>query len=156
MKPGSSCLSSTTVVDSSGKTPSGFIESTVTSLGDYDECIELKSPPKDDVQGKYCLIDIFPIGYKNHQQRNDGKISLNSMQHFNSSAYYFGICFPSKCSVQDVRTLVKHVLKPYPLMVEGDLTCDTQVREFSPSPSTKHTIFLADLIVSKFLASCIN
>ena len=113
------------MIDSSGKIPAGFTEGTVTSLGDYDECIELKSPVVDDVQGKYCLIDIFPIGYKNGAKRADGKISLNSMQHFNASAYYFGLCFPSKCSTQDVKQIVQHVLKPYPLAVEGDLNCDT-------------------------------
>lgn len=117
------------VVDSSGKTPSGFMEATVTSLGDYDECLEIQSPKsiQDDIRGKYCLIDIFPMGYRNRQKgRKDGKITLNQMQHFNSSAYYFGLCFPSKCSTIDVKKIVSHVLKPYPLMVEGDITCDTQ------------------------------
>lgn len=114
------------MIDSSGKIPPGFTDGTVTSLGDYDECIEIKSPTVDDVEGKYCLIDIFPIGYKNRAKRTDGKISLNSMQYFNASAYYFGLCFPSKCSTSDVKKLVQHVLKPFPLMVEGDLNCDTK------------------------------
>lgn len=115
------------MIDSSGKIPAGFTEGTVTSLGDYDECLEIASPKADDVQGKYCLVDIFPMGYKNRTKRTDGKISLNSMQHFNASAYYFGLCFPSKCSTQDVKKLLQHVLKPYPLMVEGDINCDTKV-----------------------------
>jgi len=112
------------VIDSSGKTPTAFLEGTVTSLGDYDECLAISSPGAD-IKGKYCLVDIFPMGYKNRERRKDGKVSLNSMQYFKASAYYFGLCFPSSCSENDVRVVVSEVVKPFPLMVKGDLNCDT-------------------------------
>lgn len=115
------------MIDSSGKTPAAFLEGTVTTLGDYDECLAIKGTTDEvgDIFGQYCMVDVFPMGYKNGRRRTDGQVSLNSMQFFNASAYYFGLCFPSQCSTDDVRNIVKEVLKPYPLMVEGDLHCDT-------------------------------
>lgn len=114
------------VVDSSGKIPAAFLDGTVTSPGDYDECIGIKGQDDGDIYGKYCMVDMFPHGYEQDKRRTDGKVSLSSMRHFTQSAYYFGLCFPNACSPSDVRGLVKEVLKPYPLLIEGDLHCDTK------------------------------
>lgn len=47
------------------------------------------------------------------------------MRFLKKSPYYFGICLPSQCSPEDTRKLFKTVLKPFPLAVEGEITCDT-------------------------------
>lgn len=114
------------LIDSSGKTPTAFLEGSVTSMGDYDECIGSKSP-NGEVSGMYCMTDIFPMGYKGKIPRSDDRVSLNSMQHINDSAYYFGQCWPNGCSGRDIKNLVTEVIKPYPLMVYGDHSCDTRV-----------------------------
>lgn len=119
-------------VDSSAKTSSGFLEGSVTSFGDYDECVNIQEPDSNpnpnehNLAGMYCLADIFPEGYIGKEKRKDGKVSLNQMQRFNNTGYYFGLCFPSHCSTSDVRTILTAVLKPYPLRVYGYLHCDTR------------------------------
>ncbi|KAI1298484.1 hypothetical protein HDE_04186 [Halotydeus destructor] len=111
-------------LDASGKTPAAFLEGTVSSFGDYDECLDISSHNTDGaISGKYCMVDIFPRRPK--KDLTPGRISLATPQHFNASAYYIGLCFPSACTVPDVRVLVKKVLEPFPLLVQGDLHCDT-------------------------------
>ena len=118
------------MLDSSSKTPSAFIDGTVTSLGDYDQCLSITKGPLSPVDGKYCLVDVFPLDYTN-ASRKDGqlkdkkRVSLNKMRYFRDSAYYFAICLPSECSEEDTRSLFKSALKDLPLAVEGFISCDT-------------------------------
>ena len=113
------------MIDSSGKTPPAFLQGTVTELADYDECVDIISTD-ETVNGMYCMTDIFPMGYKGKIPRTDGQVSLNSMQHINNSAYYFGLCFPDGCNSEDVRVIMNKVLEPFPLKVYGDHSCNTR------------------------------
>lgn len=102
----------------------------VSSLGDYDQCLSITKDSLSPVDGKYCLVDIFPLDYKNvskkqGQMKDKSRVSLIKMRHFRDSAYYFSICLPSECSEQDTRSLFKSVLKDLPLAVEGYISCDT-------------------------------
>lgn len=110
------------MLDASAKMPSSFLESTITSMGDYDECLAVDN---HGFTGKYCMVDVFPLRPQEHVWRKDilhfGKYSF-----FNGTAYFFGLCFPSTCSEDDVRSLTQNVLKDHPLSVTGEVSCVTR------------------------------
>jgi hypothetical protein len=110
------------ILDASAKIPSSFLESTVTSLGDYDECLSITN---HDYIGKYCMVDVFPLRPQEHTWKPE-LLHLGKYSFFNGTAYFFGLCFPSTCSKSDVRSLTQSVLKDHPLSVEGDVTCVTR------------------------------
>lgn len=154
-----------TVIDSSGKTPSGFIDGFITSLGDYDQCLAIStSSPIGAIDGKYCLVDVFPLAYNSSlPEERRSKISLNKMHHFRKSAYYFSICLPSQCTPSDTRSLFKLVLKPFPVAVEGDISCDTsysiswytRLSEMKPI-SIAAAIYLSTIILLVIIATCLH
>ncbi|GBM36610.1 hypothetical protein AVEN_170777-1 [Araneus ventricosus] len=50
------------MMDATGKPSGGLMEGTSTALGDYDECLDVKSPSGYPVTGEYCLLEIKPPG----------------------------------------------------------------------------------------------
>ncbi|GFT66416.1 putative transposable element [Trichonephila clavipes] len=53
-----------TVVDASGRLPSGTLEGTLTDLGDYDQCLDVVQPKKSkhiNIQGQYCTLEVQPV-----------------------------------------------------------------------------------------------
>ena len=53
-------------MDASGKVPEGILSGTLSSLGDYDECLDTKlMDPESEVSrivtGQYCSINIKPF-----------------------------------------------------------------------------------------------
>ncbi|XP_035207696.1 uncharacterized protein LOC118182460 [Stegodyphus dumicola] len=49
------------LLDSSGRFPEGFLSGTVTSLGNYEECVKLKvNETKFKMQGQYCTLNLIP------------------------------------------------------------------------------------------------
>ncbi len=123
-----------TVFDSFGRfPPPGFAEGIQSSFGDYDQCLEIKSPNfKDSKQfeGQYCLLKLilpFPTqeSYKEgepvHQEfelrsqslRNfklekyiSVKNFIETINRWNGTFYRFGICMPSVCSGREVENMV--------------------------------------------------
>lgn len=91
-----------TVIESAGKLPPGFLESTVTSFGDYDECLAIESNDEENVVGQYCMTDIFPIG-KNEDEYRKKVIYLKSLPLFKGSPFLIGLCFPTACSFKDIK-----------------------------------------------------
>ncbi|CAG2103166.1 unnamed protein product [Medioppia subpectinata] len=50
------------IFDSMGKLPSGLSDGVITSFGDYDQCLAVKSGPQMNtktIYGKYCLVKPF-------------------------------------------------------------------------------------------------
>lgn len=53
------------VLDASGKFPEGILDGTFTSLGAYDECLDIKLTDlrnsTDAAKGQYCAVNILPL-----------------------------------------------------------------------------------------------
>ncbi|KAI1303725.1 hypothetical protein HDE_02217 [Halotydeus destructor] len=121
------------MMDASGKTPSAYLESTVTSFGDYDECLDIHTPGFD---GQYCMPDLFPLKTKEQQTRwprpsrseraATGKVNLGDIAVFKGMSFNFALCVPSTCTAEEVRNVLAVVLEPYLLKPAGALSCDTK------------------------------
>lgn len=102
------------------------MESTLTSLGDYDACLNVKSSKddaSDNLAGKYCLIDIFPMKFSNKSDENI--FSLEKITIFKYFPFKHSVCLPSSCADAEIQYLLAESLRDYPLIVKGGLWCDT-------------------------------
>lgn len=116
------------MIASTGKPPETLLQSTLTTLGDYDTCLGIDITENLDnsnrhITGKYCLIDVFPMKYRNISSQNI--FSLDQVTIFKYFPFKHGICLPSNCTNEEARHLLRESLLEYPLIVKGDLTCDT-------------------------------
>ncbi|XP_022237223.1 O-acyltransferase like protein-like [Limulus polyphemus] len=107
------------MIDSNGRLPAGLLEGTLTSLGSYDQCLDIVSASKESnvstFQGQYCTVLLRPplparspkyssiaVGVKALSNfSKPGEVfhdfSQNA-QYFYSVAIRLGICVPSTCS----------------------------------------------------------
>lgn len=106
------------VLDSNGHFPSGLLSGTLTSLGDYDQCLSVRNN-QYDILGKYCLLKLRPslpkkqkvVTFKNRFINLNGTrlqnswIDNNIVEQMYSFYFYHiinGICVPSSCSENDI------------------------------------------------------
>jgi hypothetical protein len=114
-------------LDASAKTPSGLLDGTVSSFGDYDECLDIKSPSDSpDLQGQYCLPKFTAGSLLMHQEDGDGGMDekknesasrraiasevRDSLYLFDTFTLNLGICVPRACDGNDLRFLLSHKL----------------------------------------------
>lgn len=105
------------LIDSSAKMPVASMEGTATGFGDYDECINIRKP---HLTGQYCMVDVF---VERPSLVKPSVFQLGKYHYFNETARYFGLCFPDTCSSQDVRTIVTHLLRSFPVRMHDDVDC---------------------------------
>jgi len=116
-----------TAIDSFGRISPGFLYGTVTSFGEFQECLDIEFPEqfkKSEVVGKYCILRInFPMPPKPKRLQHsspiidlsgtkfEGTIWEQWSRHFNlfysTNGFRFGICIPSSCSSQELETVIK-------------------------------------------------
>ncbi|KAI1303711.1 Nose resistant to fluoxetine protein 6 [Halotydeus destructor] len=121
------------MIDSSGKTPSALFESTISSFGDYNECLDISTP---DFDGQYCMPDLFPLktqrqhttwpGPSREERAASGRVNLGDIAVFKGMSFNFALCVPSTCKAEEVRNVLAVVLEPYFLKPAGALSCDTK------------------------------
>lgn len=106
------------VIDANGRLPSGMLSGTTTSLGDYDQCLEIRDQFSDRAfVGKYCLatlglprqkrfdrIDWLDNSTLKHPWLSDYFVKWHANDNYFSMAR--SLCFPSICSAQDIRHLL--------------------------------------------------
>lgn len=119
-------------VDASGKTPSGFIRSSTSSFGDFDQCLSIDGTVRGvHVKGKYCACDLFPVRVSEFSDRRsddpmtDGQLSFDRIHVFRRVPFINSLCVPHQCSQSDLRHILSTVVHPYALKVTGDISCDT-------------------------------
>ncbi|GFU34769.1 nose resistant to fluoxetine protein 6 [Nephila pilipes] len=111
------------MMDATGKPSGGLMEGTSTALGDYDECLDIKSPSRYPIIGQYCLLEINPPGsivqamkdyqvYKentNHTIANT-KSFLGFLQKVRTNPdhviFRLGICVPKSCTTEGIQSLI--------------------------------------------------
>ena len=112
------------VLDANGHWPSGMMSGTLTSLGDYDQCLDVDNQEEHRIVGQYCLMKVGPelppkkpvITFKDRFINVSGTHFQNTWieSHVIKSLYNFyyfsmtnGICVPSTCTREDLVTLGK-------------------------------------------------
>lgn len=131
------------LLDSMAKPGSGMLEGSFASMGDYEECLsvsvskrrEPSNNPDDELfHGMYCTIGArLPqaltdaiIGYA------DGHLNASQLGKFNSLIenmplknfakqffeYNIGLCVPSTCTIEDIKTFIALADIPFPAEVK--------------------------------------
>jgi len=108
-------------LDSSAALPAGILDGTVSSFGNYDQCLEI-SPSDQDFNGKYCLAKL---------RFKEGLESVSSTSLFRESLKAFPLivatCVPQGCGDNDVRVLFEASLATSVLRLLPDpIFCDTK------------------------------
>lgn len=95
-------------MDSSGKLPTGLIRSTLSSFGNYDECLKSRSSVQLEAsfQGKYCSVDIFPFKRPNNVTRSDF-LDLGDVPAIDGFPFVASFCIPSTCDELQLRTILE-------------------------------------------------
>ena len=110
------------------KIPSGLWTGVLTSFGEYDQCLSIVSPKRDDsesdmIYGKYCFVR-FSISeeiknlalqlFDQGEMHEKFKV-LTAHNLFDDKFYAFnaGICIPSQCSAHDVQNVFDRGLKEF-------------------------------------------
>lgn len=77
------------VIDASAKTPPALFEATISSLGNYEECLAIQVPTGNDIAGKYCFPDLFPTRIargrrltprEREERANTGRVNLGDIR----------------------------------------------------------------------------
>ncbi len=119
------------VFDSTAKIPSGLTEGVSSVFGEYDQCLDIESSPKENsyeiIRGKYCLAtpnvkflkfeqlnQNFTIKFLN--EKTNGLLNKILKQKINTlkmlmglniyvskfALFRFGICIPSNCEAKHI------------------------------------------------------
>ncbi|CAH0393445.1 unnamed protein product [Bemisia tabaci] len=161
--------------DATAKLSSGLFSGNAQQLGEYDQCIDLKSPtmrtsnPLDDpveTAGKYCLVladvaanqDAKPgVAKLIHRVRGENLLisNVNTTGHFvpRFSTVHIGVCIPSGCSASELESALSG-LKRNLLPNEVDLNisvkdemCYTKTENQDLSLSTKCVLGIYCIVV---------
>lgn len=122
-------------MDASAKIPSGVMVGLLSDFGDFDECLALKSNPNVPVEeeanevgafsGKYCLVSAklnYHINLKNSSDIPEGiipdgifwdELMRNYWTTKSAKGFQFGMCFPSRCTDDDLDQLYRYMAKSY-------------------------------------------
>lgn len=103
-----------------GGIPSGVLEGVLSSIGQYNECLEIASPVDSPlpIKGQYCLAKPI-IPFPERGLRRDEPIdnifsipdqyideAIDLLYLLNGSLINVGLCLPSTCSASDVQVVV--------------------------------------------------
>ena len=104
-----------------GGMPSGILEGVFSSVGEYNECLDIRSPSDSQIAitGQYCLAKpIIPHPKRNSYRKGEPILNIFSIPEqyidevidllylFNGSLINVGICIPSTCSPIDVQNAI--------------------------------------------------
>lgn len=112
------------VIDSMGSLPVGLLSSTITQLGDFDQCLSVDGIFEEtSFVGKYCLATVNiprtayqPVTFntsvfksKNSENDFNWKVDAVELWHQMDNKYPIttAICFPSICRQEEVRTMMR-------------------------------------------------
>lgn len=108
------------MISSSARSPTAHLDGTVTSFGDYDQCLDLsmKFPNGlEHVSGKYCVVPVSILGppvddwelfqrlWKLSRKDKPRIVSLKEINIFKEHSHFYGLCLPSTCSVHDIKAI---------------------------------------------------
>lgn len=107
-------------MDANSRFPTGILSGTISSFGDYDQCLDIKGLVNDTIiRGKYCLLTIRPprpqddINYR-FKFANDSKYKKSWYENEindliildNFAPLVNGICVPSVCDRHEIKQIL--------------------------------------------------
>ena len=115
-------------MDASSKTTAGLIGGTVTSFGDYDQCLDIET---DDsaFQGQYCS---YKLAYRRNSDEGANEtreINQFLATHIPVFEWYYinqAVCLPSTCSDSDAASIIDQILVGLPFKRVLSIHCDTR------------------------------
>lgn len=121
-------------IDASAKLPSGIMYGLLSDFGDFDQCMSIRSNPNVPLEsedeeraysGKYCLMNVR-LNYHIKLEPNvtvpegiqeDGVLWDELMRNYWTSktnkGFQVGMCFPSRCTQDDLDQLYRLVAESY-------------------------------------------
>lgn len=114
-------------IDSSGKTPAAFLEGTVTSLGDYDQCLAITDEALDGSKniGQYCVLKL-KIRKETLASSRVGERIDQIVPPCDYFEPLFALCLPSSCNQEDVKKIVSSAVASKGIKVLELTHCDTR------------------------------
>lgn len=104
--------------DANGHFPSGILEGTFFEPGNFDECLKIKSADDNDIEGKYCIMEIklqdvadsrnppLPTNFNNDEMETLYE-SIRFIYNWESfSGINNGFCLPSSCNDMEINDIV--------------------------------------------------
>lgn len=114
------------MLDATSKPPAGIFEGTLADFGAFDQCLNIEVPLRKwmiNFRGKYCTVEIQPIfppipkNFSLARQQHAKPLDTigEEVKAIGGAFYYmkfrFGLCVPSTCSLDDMRSVAKNVAK---------------------------------------------
>lgn len=120
------------LLDYSSKAPSGILDGTTASFGDYDGCLSLEFDRGHGL-GQYCTVTMALTDPGNSSAI--GSLYFKTLPYLGAFDLSFGLCFPSTCSKDEIETFILSRTSSYPLSLSSykklpldfdtPLTCET-------------------------------
>ena len=117
---------------------SGILRGTGTNFGQYDECLNIKSPIYNDenihqIKGKYCFAKLI-LPLPKYDSYNDSdfqdfnftipvsyqynmKLLFDTLNDIKGTLYRFGICIPNTCQVEDIEEILNKCMFIIPFII---------------------------------------
>ena len=111
--------------DATATLPAGLLQGTVSSFGDYDQCLEIHEEQNSNLNGKYCILKI-------RLRAEDDLESDASGENINSTIsskfpIHLGVCLPKGCQDDDVRPLFEEAIPASFASISPEtIFCDTK------------------------------
>ncbi|XP_018568697.2 nose resistant to fluoxetine protein 6-like [Anoplophora glabripennis] len=140
-------LWATEMFDATAKFPSGVLHGSIYSLGNFDQCIEVRVPYREEFTGKYCLakFTVKPPDYLGLNHDID-YVRDNYEEYFNISTWekitvfsqdvskgsrndlYLSFCLPSSCTNKDLENSLERLIINYDSIIDFEVTVDVDER----------------------------
>ena len=104
------------LLDYSSKAPSGILDGTTASFGDYDGCLSLQLD-RGHGSGQYCTVTMALTDPGNSSAI--GSLYFKTLPFLGAFDLSFGLCFPSTCSKDEIETFILARTASYPLLLSS-------------------------------------
>ena len=113
------------MLDASSKTGHGLIGGTITSFGDYDQCLQTEA---NGFQGKYCSFKftLEPNHSAINSNREIDQFLLTKVPLFDWFYLHQSVCLPSTCTDQDSAEIIDNAFLGSPFKRVLNIHCDTR------------------------------
>ncbi|KAI1293856.1 hypothetical protein HDE_06429 [Halotydeus destructor] len=135
-------------MDASAKSSAALLEGTISSLGDYDQCLDINHNDDQDLSGQYCMLKLLT----SDDHLDDGSelsAKLRIFPMFGVFPLNYALCMPSACTAEEVSTVVSLTTEDAYVRQNATPICDSRESiAFSFKKLTQPQIFASIYIVT--------
>ena len=113
-------------IDASANLPAGFLDGTLSSLGDYDQCLSIQSPGEGEafIRGSYCMVKFTKL-HREYSTPVQDEIA-NGLFLYDAIPLSLAICLPDACtSEQDIQSLLASASSFARVSRKHQIICDS-------------------------------